>query len=334
MLSDSDLMRVQEAAAQMPGGIVLLLHSTASPDLFEQNLSNVARQIAGVSLRVIDLEETSEHVLPGKPSVTIAWNDHRAVHYLAAPEGPELAPFLDAMRWISGAQAPPTSHLSASLDRLGTPADVLVLVAAACPHCPKVVQRALALAAGRPMISVTIVDAVQFPDLAKKYKVTSTPTVVINETATFVGDVTAEQMVKHLFPPSGIESYTDVLASMIESGRAEDAAAVMVKNNVPRAILPIFGSAEFSKRMGAMVTMEEALELLPDSLDSIVPPLTELLFHEEVGIRGDTAEILARIGHAAAIPALRRAAEEDDNPHVLEAVKEALEFLESPSQSR
>lgn len=328
MLSDTDLIRVQEVAAGISGGITLLIYGTAVPDAFEQNVLNIARQIAGVSSEVIALEESHEPRVPGKPSITIASEGNGAVHYLAAPEGPELAPFLDAITWFDGKLVPPASTALQALDRIDRPGHVLVLMAAACPHCPVVVRRALSLAAGRPLITVTIADVVQFPDLADTYKVKSTPTVVINEGATFVGDVTEEQMVKHLLPSHGIESLTEILSSMIESGRAEDAAALMVKQNAPAAIIPLFRSAEFSRRMGAMVAMEEALEIAPGILDPIVEDLSTLLFHEEVGIRGDAAEILARIGNPAAVPALRKAAQ-DENPDVREAVAEALELLEN-----
>ncbi len=328
MLSDTDLIKVQKVAEKLSDRVTLLACGTGSRDIFEQNLMNTARQIAGVSMEVIGLQEGDVPAMPGKPSISIASEGNGPVHYLAVPEGPELDPFLDAVAWFGGTLLPPVSPALERLAESRPSGHVLVLMAAACPHCPVVVRRALSLAVGRPSITVTIADAVQFPDLADAYKVKSTPTVVINEGATFIGNVTEEQMVTHVVPSQGIESLTEILSSMIESGRAEDAAALAVKENAPEALIPIFRSVEFSRRMGAMVTMEEALELAPRSLDPIVEDLCKLLFHEEPGIRGDAAEILSRIGSPAAIPALREA-EKDENPDVREAVQEALEAIEN-----
>jgi HEAT repeat protein len=97
--------------------------------------------------------------------------------------------------------------------------------------------------------------------------------------------------------------------------------------NRPDAILPIYLSKEFSVRMGALVTMDEALEMDPRILDPLVDDLVLLLSQDEVALRGDTAELLGKIGNPSAIPALKKAAEDPD-PDVREAVEEALEVLE------
>ena len=81
---------------------------------------------------------------------------------------------------------------------------------------------------------------------------------------------------------------------MIRTGRAEDAAELMCRENRPAAILPIYLSNEFSVRMGALLAMEEALERNPRILDPVLGQLTDLLFQEEVALRGDTAELLER----------------------------------------
>jgi HEAT repeat protein len=79
--------------------------------------------------------------------------------------------------------------------------------------------------------------------------------------------------------------------------------------------------------MGALVALEEALDKNPRILDPIVDDLTSLLFQEEAALRGDTAALLGKIGNPAAIPALRKAVEDQD-PDVREAAEEALQSLE------
>ena len=114
---------------------------------------------------------------------------------------------------------------------------------------------------------------------------------------------------------------------MIQAGRAEDAGDLLCREGKPEAIVPIYVSPEFSLRMGALVAMEEALEKDPRSLDPIVDELTELLSHQDAPLRGDTAELLGKIGNRQALPALRKAADDPD-PDVRDAVEEALEALE------
>jgi len=294
---------------------------------FEANLVNIARQICGVSMNRIKIEEGVESLLPGKPSLTPACGDMRNIHYFAAPEGTEFPPFMDLLLWMGSDNAPLQSDVVDQLDKLTMPCHVMILVAAACPHCPQVVRAALLLAARRPLITVSIVDAVQFEDLAQRYKVKSTPTTIINDGLTLIGRLTEEELAGHLLSAAEDNSLTPILESMIKSGRAEDAAELMCAREQPSAMLPIYLSKEFSVRMGALVALEEALERNPRILDPIVEELTPLLFQEEVGLRGDTAELLGKIGNPAAIPALRKTAEDPD-PDVREAAEEALQILE------
>ena len=81
-----------------------------------------------------------------------------------------------------------------------------------------------------------------------------------------------------------------------------------------------------SLRLGLMLAAELALEQDPGALDDITPDLLRLLETEDAALRGDTADLLGRIGHPSAEPALRRLLA-DENPDVAEIAEEALEAL-------
>ena len=76
-----------------------------------------------------------------------------------------------------------------------------------------------------------------------------------------------------------------------------------------------------------MLAAELALEDNPAALDCIVPRLLPLLEGPDVTLRGDTADLLGRIGHPVAREPLQRLLA-DDNPDVAEIAQEALEALE------
>jgi alkyl hydroperoxide reductase subunit AhpF len=320
-------MNVQAVSSQLSTPVTIFVNpGVGDEDAFEVNLLNIARQISGVSMNRIKIEEGEGSILPGKPSLTPAGGHTRNIHYFAAPEGTELAPFLDLLLWMSSDKEPAQSNSSKPIEKLAAAYHIMVLMAPTCPHCPQVVRAALSLAVRSPSITVSIVDALQFEDLALRYKVKSTPTTIIDDGLTLIGRLTGEELAGHLLRLDEDSSLTPVLESMIKAGRAEDAAALMCAREQPQAVLPIYLSREFSVRMGALVALEEALERNPRILDPIVEDLTPLLFQEEVGLRGDTAELLGKIGNPAAIPALRKAAEDQD-PDVREAAEEALQLL-------
>jgi hypothetical protein len=322
LLSDNDLMKVQKTTDKLIYPLKLLVNKSADDDMFQSNLVNVAVQISGVSMNRIGIEDWQSPVFPEKPSLTLARDYQQNIHYLAAPEAQELQPFLDGLLWLGGEE----SHHMPNIEDLNPgPAQIMVLMAHMCPHCPLAVRSALMLAVQKPELSVVIVDALQFIDLADMYKVKSTPTIVINDGYTVVGQVTPEGLVEHL-RASLKGSLTTVLDSMIKSGRAEDAAELLCKEGKPDAVLPMFLAKEFSTRMGALLTMEEALERNQRVLDPIIKDLIQLLTHEDIPLRGDTAGLLGKIGSPEAIPALEEATHDDD-PDVREAAEEALQII-------
>jgi alkyl hydroperoxide reductase subunit AhpF len=326
VLSDQELMQVQAAAEAMTGPVTITVYRTGVDDPFEKTLANIAAQISGVSMNRIKLEESAEPTLPGKPSLTLAGELSGNIHYVAAPEGHEFKPFLNALIWLGRAAEPPIAALRDNLDSLTDRSQIMILIADTCTYCPHVVESVLAMAVHQPLITATIVDAIQFGDLAERFKVKSVPTTIINDNRTVVGQVGINQLVDHLLNSQGPESLIADLDSMIQSGRAEDAAAVLCENNKPRAILPLYVSKEFSRRIGALVAIEEALAINPRILDPVLDDLIDLLSHEDVGLRGDTAELLGKTGNRAAIPALKKTLDDPD-PDVREAAAEALEAL-------
>jgi hypothetical protein len=328
LLSDQDLMNVQAVSSQLSAPVTIFVNrGAAEENPFEVNLVNIVRQISGVSMNSIRIEEGEESFLPGRPSLMPAARHVNNIHYFAAPEGTELAPFLDLLLWMGSDTDPPQFEVTEALEELAAPCHVMVLIAPTCPHCPQVVRAALLLAVRTSLITVSIVDAVQFEDLAQRYKVKSTPTTIINDGLTLIGRLTAEELGGHLLRLAESSSLTPIVESMIKAGRAEDAGELICAKEQPEAMLPVYVSKEFSVRMGALVALEEALERNPRILDPIVDELTSLLFQEEAALRGDTAALLGKIGNPAAIPALRKAAEDQD-PDVREAAEEALQSLE------
>ena len=331
MLSDQDLMNVQSMAERISSPVTIHVNHPETDDAFGSNLANIARQISGVSLNRIHVEfEPQPNPFPDKPSLTLAGFRGNNIHYYAAPETHELQPFLDALSWMGGAEIPGLRSADA-LHGLTSPVDLLILIAPVCPHCPQAVRVGLSIAVRNPLIRLSIVDALRFEELAEKYKVKSTPTTIINDGLTLVGTIKEDDIIMAMTRSADEPALTEVIDSMIKSGRAEDAGKLICEKNAARSVLPIYLAKEFSSRMGALVAIDEALELNPGIMDSIVEDLIPLLFQDDVALRGDTAELLGKIGNPASEPALRKAAEDPD-PDVREAAEEALELLASKGE--
>jgi hypothetical protein len=330
LLSEQELLEIQTVAERLTRPVILKVYKPGSGAAFESDLANIAAQASGVSANRILYQETDQGPFPDKPSVTISAMDQDPIHYCALPQGSEFKPFLEAISWLgkdSRAQSPRDAAAIASVTEEKV-IEIIVLMAAMCPHCPGVVRSCLEITAKNSGVMVLVADALEFSDLTSKYKVKSTPTVVINGATTLVGNIGLEELVRNINMTSDPSQLTEILRSMINSGRAEDAADLLLESKNPKAILPLYISGEFSTRMGVLVTLEEALEKDPASLNQIVDELIGLLDSQDVGLRGDTAELLGNIGSEKSIPHLQRLKDDPDDD-VKEAANEALEKLNS-----
>lgn len=263
--------------------------------------------------------------VPASPALTLRSADGRAVDYLALPEGPEREPFAAAL--VALAQAPPAPEdpRTRRLAALMEPAEVLVFIAASCPHCPTAVAAALKLAVTSPTVRVAIVDAQLYPELAAQHGTRSVPTTVVDRGLTIVGAVAWSELADKILSRGTEEYDTAALRSLVEAGQAATAAAEL-GSRWGNAFCAAWRASTTSLRMGLLLAAEEALAENPAALDGLVRDLLPSLASADVSLRGDTADLLGRIGHPAAAERLR-ALLADPDADVADAASEAIQAI-------
>jgi len=322
---------VQSAASALRSPVTLSLTSSGVESQFETNLRNIALQINGVSLNAIRFEEVTDSAESFLPFLSLVQGGVERIRYFAAPQGPELEAFIEAITWMGGKEYALDKEREVAQALDNNTFEMLIFVAPTCPHCPGMVRKCVSLTMEMAALKLNVVDALQFNEWAGLYKVQATPTIVIDGGLTVVGNLSLDELRSNVLRRNEPEFMPRVLESMINTGRAEDAAALLCERKSPDALLPLYASPVFTQRMGALVVMEEALARNQRILDPIVEQLISLTSHEDDGIRGDTAELLGNIGDGRAIPALQRL-QKDRNEDVREAAAEALEKLEESAE--
>jgi glutaredoxin-like protein len=73
---------------------------------------------------------------------------------------------------------------------------IQVFVTSQCPVCAKAVRTAHLIAYVNDKIRADMINVTEFPALAKKYSVQSTPKVILNDTVEFIGDEPAQTFLK------------------------------------------------------------------------------------------------------------------------------------------
>jgi len=225
--------------------------------------------------------------------------------------------------------------LQEPLSRLKKEVDILLFTSPGCTMCPHQVRTLATLTLASPLIVAEIVDVQQEPELARQYQVAAVPTTVVDDELVVVGVKHPIQMAEILLAREGPEGERALVTSFLETGRMEEAADRILYGPDPgatlKAFLELWVGSTMQDRMALTLLAETVLDQNPEGMDGLVPPLLMGLqeegpLTEDPSRKGDTADLLGRIGHPDARPVLGLLAD-DENPEVAEAAADALEEL-------
>lgn len=162
-------------------------------------------EVAGLSERVsvekhnlvLDREQAAEYGIDRAPAVAIVGAADRGLRYYGTPAGHELQSLADAILVAGGGAggglAAASLDAAAEVDR---PVDIKVFVTASCVYCPQVAGLAYRLAAASPRISAAVIEATEFPDLARRYRVSGVPKTVVDDRVELLGVQPEDEFVR------------------------------------------------------------------------------------------------------------------------------------------
>ncbi len=328
-MGELDDEKIREKLANSKGSLDVVLHPAAGEDsALEEPLTEVARQIERASGGALSVELGDGIGLVALPCLTIAHRGVGRIHYQALPHGPEGRPFAEALLGSTRNGPDPSEQWVERLAALARPVELLVFVGASCPHCPGAVRSANRLALASPMVTVSIVDVQAHANLAEHFNVRTVPLTILDGDLAVTGVVHSAELVDNILSRDDEGHGRDLLLSLVEQGRFGHAALRMGTAPGAADFVAIWKSSATSLRIGLMMAVETALEDDRAALDGLVDGLLPVLRHEDPALRGDTADLLGRIGHPAAADALR-ALVDDPNRDVAEIASEALEEIDA-----
>lgn len=321
----ADLRRLAESLRIAPQRPILGLDPGVEQTPLGRRLAVIAGSLRNASGdRVSVLHNPSGEVLA--PGLTLQVAGRTTVRYLALPEGPEAAPFAEALSTLAGLNEARLPSVS-GLEGVKAPAHLMIFIAPACPHCPNAVRSALAIALEQPAISVTVIDASELTEIAQRFRVQSVPTTIIDGELSLTGVVPPQQLTHQLLNRGSDEHLKQTLLSMIGSGRIEQATAHLVTHpGAGHALAAAWIDSTLETRLGLMLVAETTLKNHPTALDDAVEQLLPGLESKLMALRGDTADLLGRIAHCTALEPLRLLLADPD-PDVAEAAAEAIEHI-------
>jgi glutaredoxin-like protein len=139
-----------------------------------------------------------------QPAAVPRLRDSR-MRFLGMPGGYEFISLVQAILLAGGR---PSQLSGASLGRLAAvnqPVTIHVFTTPSCPHCPRAVTMAHEMAFASPLVRAFAVEATEYPDLARRYRVTGVPKTVVDDDIEILGALPEEDFVDQALGKFAVE---------------------------------------------------------------------------------------------------------------------------------
>ena len=217
LLSEKDRQTVRGhlAVIEEPVRLLFFTQTIGAPETV-----HVARQVLDeiVSLSdLVTLEEVNvilegdrarEYGIEQIPAtVLLKGTQDTRIRFLGAPAGYEFMSLIEAVI-LAGTNDSGLSPDSRALvaEHVTSPLEIQVFVTPTCPHCPRAVTLAHRLAIESPFIRASCVEATEFMELSRKFRVTGVPKTVVNESIEILGALPEDQFVRTVVGASSADT--------------------------------------------------------------------------------------------------------------------------------
>jgi len=165
--------------------------------VYEENSNNL------LTIEELSIDENSEFAerydIQRVPTILfIDDNGTEFIRYLAAPQGAEIQPFVQALFTFAGAPNYYKASIKQNLNRI-KPTTIKVMITNTCPYCPSVASICNQFAlASEGKIRTIIIDINANPDIGQYYDASGVPYTIINDQKTLVGMVGPNEIIREL----------------------------------------------------------------------------------------------------------------------------------------
>jgi glutaredoxin-like protein len=154
---------------------------------------------------VLEQDRARQYGVEQIPTIVILRGDQDSrIRFLGAPAGYEFMSLIEAVI-LAGTNDSGLTPDSRALvaEHVTTPIAIQVFVTPTCPHCPRAVTLAHRLAVESPLITASCVEATEFMDLSRRFRVTGVPKTIVNESIEILGALPEDQFVRTVIGAAG-----------------------------------------------------------------------------------------------------------------------------------
>jgi len=207
LLSEQDRQTVRGhlAVIEEPVRLLFFTQTFGAPDtvtIAKQVLDEIVGLNDHLTLEevnfVLEQDRARQYGVEQIPTIVLLKGDQDTrIRFLGAPAGYEFMSLIEAVI-LAGTNDSGLTPDSRALvaEHVTEPLNIQVFVTPTCPHCPRAVTLAHRLAVESPLITASCVEATEFMDLSRKFRVTGVPKTIVNGSIEILGALPEDQFVR------------------------------------------------------------------------------------------------------------------------------------------
>jgi len=198
--------KAAEILDKLANPVRLVLFTQEGDCQFCKDAAGLTQELGGLSnklsIEVYDVHKESakatEYHVDKVPAFVVTGDKDYGVRYYGVPAGYEFTTLLTLVELVGRRDSGLGQEARAKLAGLTSPVDLQMFVTLTCPVCPTAAVTAARLALESDRISLNIIDATEFPQLAGLYNVMAVPKTVVNRGHSFEGALPEDRFVDAL----------------------------------------------------------------------------------------------------------------------------------------
>ncbi len=207
-LSEKDKSYVKEMFGKDLSGEVNLILFTDGAEKCQycNDTKELLDELSGLSskikLTVYDINTNAKEAkflgVDKTPALVVGGKKIYNAYYYGIPAGHEFAALLEDIVDASNGKTRLADSTKSALKELKKQIDIKVFVTPTCPWCPRAVRIAHQFAMENSNIRSSMIESMEFNELASKYAVMAVPKIVINDGVSFEGALPEEQFLQYV----------------------------------------------------------------------------------------------------------------------------------------
>ena len=187
LTNPADLARLRDEFTRLTRPVRLLFFTQTAAHPACAQTRQIIDELQPLTDRLF-IEEVNVDVAPERASA-YGIEHVPALAIIGTPAGYEFISLIRALLLVGGGPSSLSDDSRRKLATIDRPISMWVFSTPTCPHCPKAVVLAHEIAWANPHVTAYAVEATQYPDLARRYRVTGVPKTVVNDAVEILGAV-------------------------------------------------------------------------------------------------------------------------------------------------